>query len=224
LPKSADVLIMAAGRGERLGKRKQFLPLGDSTVVSESVRLFKEFTEIRNIIVVYPPDMEEETVYTEGRLPETVHLVKGSELREDSVSNGLEAVQTEFVLIHDAARPACSKELVKRVMEKTFLSGSAVPAVNPSSTVKIADGKKITPVDRTKVFLVQTPQGFKTAEIKKAYAGRTGKGYTDSSTIAQEAGLEIELVEGERENIKITYFEDYIYVRDYLTREGRRQK
>ncbi len=211
MPSSVDILIMAAGSGKRFGRRKQFLQLGKSTVLGETVGLFKNIREVKKIIVVYPSDMSEEEVKRKGMI-ENVTLIKGGIQREDSVRNGLGEVNSEYVLIHDAARPACGVNLIKRVIEATLKYDAAVPGVNPSSTVKYSDGEKLRTLDRSRVYLVQTPQGFRASKIKEAYNAVTGR-FTDSSSVAESSGFDVKIIQGEKDNIKITTPEDYCYLK-----------
>jgi 2-C-methyl-D-erythritol 4-phosphate cytidylyltransferase len=212
-----DVLIMAAGKGARFGERKQFLPLGESTIIASTINIFKGFDNIKNIIIVFPPDMEEEEVREKGMFSDSsdeLILVKGSEKREESVLNGLEKAEAEYVLIHDSVRPCCSRLLVSRLMDKTVEKEAVIPGVNPVSTVKYMGDGSLKSLDRNKVYLVQTPQVFLTGKIKEAYYNRKNRDYTDSSSVAEDAGMEVAVIEGERNNIKITVPEDYVRVKE----------
>ncbi|MFC2062035.1 IspD/TarI family cytidylyltransferase [Elusimicrobiota bacterium] len=213
---SADVLIMAAGKGERFGDRKQFLKFGEATAVNIAVELFKKVEGISNIFVVYPPDMTEEEFMEEGKPGEDAIMVRGGILREESVKNGLEKVESDYVLIHDAARPACTEGLVRRVRDAAAEYGAAVPGINPASTINYIENGNIRILDRNRVYFIQTPQCYKTSEITTAYNDRKKNGYTDSSAVAREAGIEVKLVEGEARNIKITYRDDYQYLKEVL--------
>ncbi|MBN2407308.1 MAG: 2-C-methyl-D-erythritol 4-phosphate cytidylyltransferase [Elusimicrobia bacterium] len=208
-----DVLVMAAGKGQRYGGRKQFLGLGGTTLLGSSVELFRGFDMIRNIIVVYPDDMDEKEVLEKGKVTGAVTCVMGAEKREDSVLNGLREAVSEYVLIHDAARPVCTRRFVADLAQTVREFGSAVPGINPSSTVRYDEGGKTVILDRKRVYLVQTPQGYRTSEIREAYMRRKDREYTDSSSVMQDAGREVKIVPGDPMNIKVTYPEDYEYVK-----------
>jgi 2-C-methyl-D-erythritol 4-phosphate cytidylyltransferase len=139
-------------------------------------------------------------------------LVKGGIKRRDSVRNGLESVQSEYVLIHDAVRPACSQKLASCIYEGVLKCDAAIPAINPVDTVKYRNEGQMTTLDRKNIFLVQTPQGFKTSEIIAAYENSKDPDPGDSSSVAQEFGMDIMIVEGERNNIKITVPRDMEYL------------
>ncbi len=204
-----SVIIMAAGRGERFGGAKQFFSLRGKTIARTSCDLFFGFKEVDQVIAVYPRDLSKERARKLGGFSNETELVGGGKLREQSVERGLEKVKNKYVLIHDAARPLCPPQVIERVIKETCRKGSAVPAVSPSSSVKCMLDGEIRSVDREKVFLIQTPQGYLTEDIRMAYRKRKKKVYTDSSSLAQEAGININLVPGDRKNIKITDRSDY---------------
>ncbi|MFC2048635.1 2-C-methyl-D-erythritol 4-phosphate cytidylyltransferase [Elusimicrobiota bacterium] len=210
--KDIDVLLMAAGTGERFGKRKQFVDLAGQRVIKYSIDLLSGFNEISRIIVVFPLDMDEREVKKLVPVHGTV-FIRGEKERSNSVINGLKEVTAPFVLIHDAVRPCCSEGTIRRVIDKMRKSGAAIPAVNPVSTVKELDetGRYMT-IDRENICLVQTPQGFKTEEIMRAYKDKCVGSFTDSSSIAEEAGIYAEVVNGNRNNLKITYEDDWRYL------------
>ena len=220
MQKSADALIMAAGTGNRFGSRKQFMDFGGRSVLSASCSVFENNDSIERVIAVYPPDMEEDEVRDLSGISQDIILVKGAVKRCDSVRAGLDRAEAEYVLIHDAARPACSAELVQKVLDTLFRHGAAVPAVNPVETVKYTDKGIMRTLDRNNVYLVQTPQGFRTSDIIQAYRNTQDPDPTDSSSVAQEYGMGIFLVEGERMNMKITVQSDYEYLLGALNREA----
>ncbi len=200
---------MAAGNGVRFGEKKQFLKLENKTLVSISANLFKDIKEIKDIFIVYPENMKEEEVRVKAKLNDDVKFVKGAGLRADSVQNGLRKVKSEYVLIHDAVRPFCSKNLINRVISTTLKYGAAAPGLNPVSSVKYFENGILKNINRNNVFIIQTPQGFRSSEIINAYEKKRHMGYTDSSSIVMDSGIEVKMVAGEESNIKITFPEDY---------------
>ena len=210
MPALISVLVMAAGRGERFSGRKQFFNFGESTVAGRACSLFKNLEEVTNIYLVYPPDMSFRKVKKEGKIPPGVEFVKGGLIREESVEKGLEKVKSEYVLIHDAARPFCRPEVIKRVIAEMKISGAAAAALTPDSSVVYREEKgSFVTLDRDRVYLIQTPQGYRSEDIRRAYACRGRGGYTDSSSVARQAGIMVKMVEGDKGNIKITRRGDY---------------
>ncbi|MFH1415242.1 MAG: IspD/TarI family cytidylyltransferase [Elusimicrobiota bacterium] len=216
MQKSVSALIMAAGEGSRFGSKKQFLKIGGRTLIGWSVSIFDRIDEIISVIIVYPPDMDESEVRSKAEVTEDNIFVKGASRRDASVAQGLKAVNSEYVIIHDAVRPLCSEELARRVIEGTLEYGTAIPAVNPVSTTKYYEKGKIRTIDRDRLYLVQTPQGYRTRDIIEAYSSWKGDTAPDSSTVAENAGIDVKIIKGERENIKITVEEDFKYAKYIL--------
>ena len=206
---------MAAGKGIRFGSYKQLSLVGESTVLALACRLFSD--RVDRIIVASPPDTQPAELRMRAGLDEAVEVVEGGSLREESVLNALRAASAEYVLIHDAARPACPWDLVDRVIKAMAETGCAVPALKPSSTLKyLEDDGSLKPLDRDRVYFIQTPQGYRRKQLLEAYETRSGSGYTDSSSIALEAGMKPAIVEGSPLNIKITVPEDLLRIREII--------
>lgn len=219
MQESVDAVIVAAGSGIRYGSRKQFLELAGTTVINYIVQIFARQEEIANIIVVYPQDLSEEEFRNRAKIGEDIIAAAGGSARAQSVINGLKKVVSKYVLVHDGVRPVISDELINRVIEAAKKYGAAVPAVNPVSTVKYEENGQIRSLNREKVYLIQTPQGFVAKELIAAY-DKCGalKNFTDSSSIMEEAGSKVNMVTGDRYNIKITSPDDYSYIKELIKR------
>ncbi len=201
-------LVAAAGRGSRFGADvpKQFLKLGDRTVLEQSLENFIRSPYVDEIVVIANPDFIGETreLLKQKHIDATV--VPGGAERTDSVREGLKAATGALVLIHDAARPFVTPEVIGRVIEKAYETGAAVPCVRPKDTIRTEAGN----LKRDELFAVQTPQGFRTELIRDAYekAGAQGFTSTDEGGIAQNAGYPVSIVEGDYANLKITTRDD----------------
>ncbi|MEA3506472.1 MAG: 2-C-methyl-D-erythritol 4-phosphate cytidylyltransferase [Elusimicrobiota bacterium] len=215
---SADAVIVAAGSGVRYGRRKQFLEIDGTTVINYIIRIFARADEISNVIVVYPQDMSEGEFRTRAGIDKEIMAVPGGSRRAQSVKNGLKKVSSKYVLVHDGVRPAVSQELIKRVIDATRKYGAAVPALNPSSTVKYKEGGRIKNLNREEVYLIQTPQGFAAEELIRAYECCGDPEFTDSSSVMEEAGKKNRFIKGEKYNIKITSPDDYRYIKEIIKR------
>ncbi|MGM0441038.1 MAG: 2-C-methyl-D-erythritol 4-phosphate cytidylyltransferase [Elusimicrobiota bacterium] len=211
---------MSAGEGSRYGntkKRKQFLDLNGRSVLARSVGLFKNIEEVKKIVVVYPPDMKEVKVRNLSGIKDIkIKFVPGKKERTGSVKNGLKEVNSEYVMVHDSVRPGCTKDVLKRLTGKIESCDGVIPGLQPVSTLKYKDRKSIKTLDRSRVYIIQTPQLFKTEVLKKGYRQMDGNKFTDSSSVVQKSGYEVEIVEGSRKNIKITYPEDLEYLKGVL--------
>lgn len=209
-------IVAAGGRGARIGgpTPKQFLDLGGRTVLERSVRIFLEHQAVDDLVVALPRDQAATVPAWLHGAAKPVVIAEGGSRRQDSVANAFDRVpvHADVVLIHDAARPFASAALVSRTIAAAAASGAAVAAVPASDTVKQAseDGRFVrTTLARETIFLAQTPQAFRRTVLADAIAlGRSGFAATDEAMLAERAGHRVQLVEGERANVKITTTDD----------------
>lgn len=215
MPKIA-ALIVAAGQGVRAGGAvpKQFQPLLGEPVLRRSVNAFAQLPEITLIqVVVSPANAERCESALEGivRLP----IAEGGATRQDSVRNGLQALEAhrpDFVLAHDAARPLVSATLIRRVLAALDMGAvAAIPLVPLTDTLKRQSAAGWTTVPRDRFYRAQTPQGFRFAEILAAHRAFASESMTDDMAIAERAGLPIAAVQGEETNLKITTEDDFAH-------------
>lgn len=191
-------IIVAAGSGSRFGSLKQLEPLGGVRVVDHSVRLFSSLTD--GVVVVGPDELG-----SAGDLG-VDFVVGGGQSRSESVRNGLECVPAaaELVLVHDAARPLVSAGLVNRVSAALLAGARAVvPVVPLVDTIRLRDGGT---VDRSGLVAAQTPQGFVRSVLTEAHA--TGRTASDDVALVEDLGVEVEHVEGDSRNLKLTHLID----------------
>ncbi len=202
-----DVIIPAAGKSVRTGFDKLNAKIGTLTVLQRAVNAFLGVEGIGKIIVVGDADL------FDGRSDVTV--VKGGETRSESVKNGLAAVTAEYVLIHDGARPFVDNDLIKRVMNATLAFGSAIPCLPVTDTLMEKDRNQLVrSADRERFASVQTPQGFRTEQLRRAFSAAqgkidAGKLYTDESSLYAEFIAPCRMVDGSASNKKITYESDF---------------
>lgn len=194
-PRTAAVIV-AAGRGTRLGgEPKQWRPLAGARVCDRAVSAFAGHPAVDEVVVVLHPEER-------GRL-EGARCVPGGATRGASVRAGLEAVGAERVLIHDAARPLVSRAVIDRVLAALDASDGAAPAL-PVTDALWTGGPTVEGTrGRAGLWRAQTPQGFRTQAILAAHRAHPG-GAADDVEVARAAGLEVAIVEGCEDNIKIT--------------------
>jgi 2-C-methyl-D-erythritol 4-phosphate cytidylyltransferase / 2-C-methyl-D-erythritol 2,4-cyclodiphosphate synthase len=209
-------IIAAAGAGRRLGaaKPKQLLDIGGGSMLQHSVAAFLGHPRIADVVVVLPP---EQTTFAlagvDARRAQALRVVKGGERRQDSVANGFDAVApgADVILIHDAARPFVSAELIDRTIDAASRHGAAIAALQSRDTVKrvAGDGWIIETIPRETIYLAQTPQGFRRDVLSAAIEmGRSGVDATDEAALAERAGYHVHVVDGDPGNMKITTEED----------------
>lgn len=213
------VIIAAAGKGTRLGAPipKQYLKIGGEPVILKVLKTFSALKEVDYIFVVTNREYVEHCrkIVEDNDIHNVECIVKGGKERQDSVYNALQEINrtrpgTEYVLIHDGARPYVSEEVILNVIRATASKGAAVACVAMKNSVRKASETGSTSVDRNDYFSVQTPQGFKKADLIDAYekAFREGFRAADDASLVERAGYKVEVVNGDYQNIKITTKED----------------
>jgi 2-C-methyl-D-erythritol 4-phosphate cytidylyltransferase/2-C-methyl-D-erythritol 2,4-cyclodiphosphate synthase len=207
---TVSVIIAAGGQGTRLGGSvpKQWLAIGGRTLLARSIAAFDAHPRISEIVVVVPPGSDTALVPGAGK-PRRV--VAGGARRQDSVAEGFAATSADasVVLVHDAARPFVTPEVIDRAIDGAIAHGAVVPAVPVHDTVKQiapdAGARIAATLPRETLFLAQTPQGFRRDVLAAAIeAGRRGASGTDEAMLAEQAGHDVHVVPGDEGNVKIT--------------------
>lgn len=213
-------IILCAGKGERagFGKNKLFVKYDNLTVFEHTVSKFVRADVSEIIAAVSEADLSEAK-----RLAENVPNIKfaiGGDTRTQSVKNSLEAATGDIVLIHDGARMFVTDKIISDCLESVKNYGSGICALPATDTLVFSDGRTIesTP-DRSRLYCVQTPQGFLLKEIKEAYSQVRGESYTDDSAVYAKFIRPPRLFTGDRRNIKLTYSTDFSFA-DYRTGFG----
>lgn len=214
-------LVPAAGRGLRMGGSvpKQFLSLGGEPLVIQSLRALQAAPVVGQIILAVPPaDVEycEHEIVSRQRFTKVTKVVAGGAERQDSVRNALAQIpsDTEIVLIHDAVRPFVTLRMIAEVVAAARKEGAAIIALPMRDTVKQVrmDGMIERTVDRTPLWLAQTPQAFRRDWIETAHRKAHAEGVraTDDASLVEWLGYSVAVVEGSGENIKVTRPEDLV--------------
>ncbi|WP_212523147.1 bifunctional 2-C-methyl-D-erythritol 4-phosphate cytidylyltransferase/2-C-methyl-D-erythritol 2,4-cyclodiphosphate synthase [Actibacterium sp. MT2.3-13A] len=209
--KSAAIIV-AAGRGTRAGGEipKQYRAVGGQAVLARAVSAFADHPRIGQIVVVRHPDDADLFCDCLGDLADRLTVVEGGATRDASVLAGLAAVEAaETVLIHDGARPLVSADLIDRVLDALAEHRGAAPALPVTDALwRGAGGRVVAPHPRTGLYRAQTPQGFHLDAIRSAHAIH-GAGAADDVEVALAHGVDVAIVEGEEDNIKITLPGDF---------------
>ena len=207
-----SAIIAAGGRGARFGagRPKQLLTLAGRPILQRSIEAFLRCDLVQDIVVALPPEVVDDPPPYLAALAGRVQLVAGGHRRQDSVANAFARVagRADIIVIHDAARPLVSDEVIRRTVAAAAESGAAVAAVAAHDTVKRGDasGTIAATLPREQIYLAQTPQAFRTGVLRDALA-RDDEA-TDESMLAEKAGHPVRLVEGDRRNLKITTPDD----------------
>ncbi len=217
--KNVIVIIVAAGRGKRMGSEipKQYLVIDDKIILDKTIEQFEKNSKIDNIILVAnDEDIEFVKKNITYERPSVSKVIAGGVERINSVYNGLlsieEDMQDSIVLIHDGVRPFASQKLINNCIESSYEHGACVPVIDLVDTVKQVTKDNIVKktIDRSKYKAVQTPQGFSYETIKKCYDLALEDNLsaralvTDDSSIVEHYGYSVKAIPGLQKNIKIT--------------------
>jgi 2-C-methyl-D-erythritol 4-phosphate cytidylyltransferase/2-C-methyl-D-erythritol 2,4-cyclodiphosphate synthase len=207
---TTTALIVAAGKGERLGGGvpKQYRMLGGKPVLRWAVEALIGHPAVRSTRVVIGNGQQEQAQAALAGL-DVGPLIEGGAERADSVRAGLAVIEGDAVLIHDAARPFCPTPVIDRLIAQLEFFDGAAPALPVSDTLARVDAKLSEPLDRTGLVRVQTPQAFRLDALRLAYARWTGTMPTDETTVARAAGMKVATVEGDPALEKLTTAADF---------------
>jgi 2-C-methyl-D-erythritol 4-phosphate cytidylyltransferase/2-C-methyl-D-erythritol 2,4-cyclodiphosphate synthase len=207
---TVTALIVAAGKGERLGGGvpKQYRLLGGKPVVRWAVESLTRHRAIKAVRVVVGGGQQELAEASLAGL-DVGALIQGGAERADSVRAGLGQIEVDAVLVHDAARPFCPESLLDRLLAPLEFYEGAAPVLPVGDTLARLGDALEDPVDRTGLVRVQTPQAFRLADLKAAYERWSGPSPTDETTVVRAAGMKVAAVEGDPALEKLTRQADF---------------
>lgn len=201
-----DVVIVASGKGERakLGYNKVFYVMkNNKTVLENAASVFVNDEDCKKIVIV---TNDEDKVFKN----EKVEIVGGGKKRANSVYNGLKKCESEYVMIHDGARPYLLKEDVDKLKKELVSNDGVILAKKVTDTVKLVrDLKVVETLDRENIYLALTPQAFKTSLIKEAYETLDVSDATDDANVFEKFNHTVKVIEGDASNIKLTLESDF---------------
>lgn len=209
MSRKKHVIVVAGGKGLRMGGEipKQFLPIGGKPVLMRTIEAFYTYDASIHVILVLPVSQQsywkELCSLYDFDLPHDI--ADGGETRFHSVKNGLALVQGEGTIgVHDGVRPFVSQEVIARCYSEAEVKNAVVPVIEVVETVRRLDGDDSVTVPRDQYKLVQTPQVFDIVLLQKAYNQEFTDMFTDDASVVEALGERVHLVEGNRENIKLT--------------------
>ena len=206
---------MAAGTGERMNSDipKQFIEVNGLPIIIHTYKVFKKIDHLNIYIVLPKTDFKKWSNYINKFIDINDIIVMGGDHRNISVRNGVNAIKSKngLIGIHDGVRPFLSTELINSLFIEAEKNGNAIPFTQTINSLRKIDGNKNFSVDRSKYVQIQTPQIFEIKLIKDSLNSIEKISYTDEASLIEELGLDINLIEGEEENIKITTKKDLNY-------------
>jgi 2-C-methyl-D-erythritol 4-phosphate cytidylyltransferase/2-C-methyl-D-erythritol 2,4-cyclodiphosphate synthase len=214
---TVTALIVAAGKGERLGGDvpKQYRLLGGKPVLRWAVESLIRHPAVKSTRVVIGKDQQEQAGLALGGL-DVGAFVEGGAERADSVRAGLEAIDGEAVLVHDAARPFCPSAVVDRLIAQLEFFEGAAPVLAVGDTLARVGDQLEDAIDRSGMVRVQTPQAFRLDALRLAYSGWSGLSPTDETTVLRAAGMRVAAVEGDPALEKLTTPADFQRAEQWL--------
>lgn len=221
-----SLIVAAAGQGKRLGagSNKVFLPLNDKPILAYTLAVAELSPLINEVLVVTRPEdiLRCKQVVTRGGYRKVREIIPGGAARQDSIFAGLKAIPatTDWVAVHDGARPFLTLELLERVIMAARVTGAAIAALPVKETVKQSDGQGLVTatLERQHLWSVQTPQVFRYDWLMEAYRKANINGWraTDDAALVEKTGKPVKIVPGEEANIKITTPGDLVMARAIL--------
>ena len=207
------IIIVAGGKGLRMGGDipKQFLPIKGKPVLMRTIERFHECSPQLRVILVLPREQQDywHTLCRDHSFGIDHTVVDGGDTRFGSCRNGLAAISDDeegVVGIHDGVRPFVSADTVERCFARARQCGAAIPVLPVTDSLRrvSGDGKSSHGVNRSEYRAVQTPQAFSIQVLKKAYRQPYQDSFTDDASVVEAMGVKVDMVEGNRENIKLT--------------------
>jgi 2-C-methyl-D-erythritol 4-phosphate cytidylyltransferase len=214
-------IIVAGGSGSRMGTEipKQFLEISGKPILMHTLQAFRNYDPEMDIVLVLPEVQQElwAELCIKHSFSMSYRITSGGETRFHSVRNGLKLIEgSGIVFIHDGVRPLVNFETLDKCFETAVKHGNAIPVLPVSESLRKMEGNQNISVDRSLFFSVQTPQTFQTEQIMEAFRQNYDPEFTDDASVAEKAGFKICMVEGNRENIKITTSTDLIVAEAFL--------
>jgi 2-C-methyl-D-erythritol 4-phosphate cytidylyltransferase len=222
MPVQEHVIIVAGGSGKRIKGNipKQFIVVNDKPLIIYTIEKFLAYNPEINVCVVVHKDYLQHLndLLKKYFLNKNIATTIGGDTRFNSVKNGLALIENpnSVVGIHDAARPMVSVDTIKRCYETAAQKGNAIPVVDVNDSIRVIENNSNKAVNRTNYKVIQTPQCFNTAAIKKAFEQDYSSLFTDDASVLEKTGGKIILVEGNTENIKITHDTDLVLAQHLL--------
>lgn len=216
-------VIVGGGKSRRFNDDKIFYNINDFPLIYYTLIPFLKCEKIDKIVLVLSKEKLSEGLKFFKNFKKIVGIVEGGEERKNSVLNGLkffyENEKIDYVLIHDGARSNIKIELIEKVIENLDKDLCVIPVIPVVETLKyIENDKVIKTLDRDKIYITQTPQGFPFIKLYELLNKHIDKNLYDDSLVFEIEGLKIKVIEGDIENIKVTYKSDILKVIDFIKR------
>lgn len=211
-----NAIIPAGGTSSRFGKSNKLLEkIGEKEVIKYTVEAFEK-SNIDEIIICANIAIIDDLKKILNDCKK-VRIIEGGASRQESVFNGIKACECDYVLIHDAARPMITTDLINTAIDEVVFKNALTVATKTIDTIKeVVDGKIVKTIDRSKLYNTQTPQAFRYNLIKEAHEKLSGQNFTDDAGMLEALGQTVYILNGSYKNIKITTQNDIDIAKVYL--------
>lgn len=211
-----NAIIPAGGTSSRFGKSNKLLEkIGEKEVIKYTVEAFEK-SNIDEIIICANISIIEDLQRILSDCKK-VRIIEGGASRQESVFNGIKACECDYVLIHDAARPMITTDLINTAIDEVVFKNALTVATKTIDTIKeVVDGKIVKTIDRSKLYNTQTPQAFRYDLIREAHEKLSGQNFTDDAGMLEALGQTVYILNGSYKNIKITTQNDIDIAKIYL--------
>lgn len=211
-----NAIIPAGGTSSRFGKSNKLLEkIGEKEVIKYTVEAFEK-SNVGEIIICANISIIED-LQRILRDCKKVRIIEGGASRQESVFNGIKACECDYVLIHDAARPMITTDLINTAIDEVVFKNALTVATKTIDTIKeVVDGKIVKTIDRSKLYNTQTPQAFRYDLIREAHEKLLGQSFTDDAGMLEALGQTVYILNGSYKNIKITTQNDIDIAKIYL--------
>ena len=211
-----NAIIPAGGTSSRFGNKNKLLEkINNKEVIKYTVEAFEK-SEVDEIIICANISIMDELKEI-FKNSQKVKIIEGGATRQESVFNGLQASECDYVLIHDGARPMITTDMINLAIEEIITKKALTVATKTIDTIKeVSDGKIIKTIDRAKLYNTQTPQAFEYNLIKNAHQKLYGQNFTDDAGMLEQLGETVYIINGSYKNIKITTQNDIQIAKIYL--------
>lgn len=220
--KTITAIILAAGNSVRFGtnSNKNLQLLNGKHILMYSLDAFNINSKIDNIIVAVKHDEIDivKEIINSKKFAKDINLVRGGSTRKESVYNCLKVIDSEFVIIHDGARPLIKQEYIDKCIAHLLKYDGVTIGVKSRDTVKISNDQNIVinSTNRDNTWLIQTPQGFKKDILLKMHEKYKNTLVTDDCQLLEMDNYKIKIIEGNYSNVKVTYSEDLEFIKHYI--------
>lgn len=211
-----NAIIPAGGTSSRFGKSNKLLEkIGEKEVIKYTVEAFEKSNVDEIIICANVAIIDDlKKILNDCK---KVRIIEGGASRQESVFNGIKACECDYVLIHDAARPMITTDLINTAIDEVIFKNALTVATKTIDTIKeVVDGKIVKTIDRSKLYNTQTPQAFRYDLIREAHEKLSGQNFTDDAGMLEALGQTVYILNGSYKNIKITTQNDIDIAKIYL--------